>query len=78
MASTSNTTVELTLYAQQSGQSEGERYGTRPIDYLETGNEFSLSPTDGGRDAWLFLLAAFVLEALVWGKIHSNRILAQH
>jgi hypothetical protein len=30
--------------------------------------EFSLPPVDGGKDAWLFLLSAFVLEVLVWGN----------
>ncbi|KAH7117704.1 major facilitator superfamily domain-containing protein [Dendryphion nanum] len=30
-------------------------------------NEFSLPPVDGGKDAWLFLAAAFVVEVLVWG-----------
>ena len=30
--------------------------------------EFSLPPVDTGKDAWLFLLACFVLEALVWGE----------
>ncbi|EHK17349.1 uncharacterized protein TRIVIDRAFT_195286 [Trichoderma virens Gv29-8] len=29
--------------------------------------EFSLPPVDRGKDAWLFLAACFVLEALVWG-----------
>ncbi|KAH7087172.1 major facilitator superfamily domain-containing protein [Paraphoma chrysanthemicola] len=29
--------------------------------------EFSLPPVDGGKDAWLFLFSAFVLEILVWG-----------
>ncbi|KAK5997754.1 MFS-type transporter pytF-like protein [Cladobotryum mycophilum] len=29
--------------------------------------EFSLPPVDTGKDAWLFLAAAFVMEALVWG-----------
>jgi hypothetical protein len=27
----------------------------------------SLPPVDGGKSAWLFLAAAFVVEALVWG-----------
>lgn len=27
-----------------------------------------LPPVDGGKDAWLFLAASFVVEALVWGK----------
>jgi hypothetical protein len=30
--------------------------------------QFSLPPVDGGKDAWLFLFASFLLEALVWGK----------
>lgn len=30
-------------------------------------HEFSLPPADGGKDAWLFLAACFVVEALVWG-----------
>ncbi|KAI0102072.1 major facilitator superfamily domain-containing protein [Nemania sp. FL0031] len=29
--------------------------------------EFSLPPVDGGKDAWLFLAAVFVVDALVWG-----------
>jgi hypothetical protein len=29
--------------------------------------EFSLPPVDGGKDAWLFLFSAFILEVLVWG-----------
>ncbi|KAI1536262.1 MFS-1 multi-domain protein, partial [Pyrenophora tritici-repentis] len=28
---------------------------------------FSLPPVDGGKDAWLFLFSAFVLEILTWG-----------
>lgn len=31
------------------------------------GQEFSLPPVDGGKDAWLFLIACFAIEALVWG-----------
>jgi hypothetical protein len=31
--------------------------------------EFSLPPVDGGKDAWLFLAACFLIEALVWGEI---------
>ncbi|KAI0479608.1 major facilitator superfamily domain-containing protein [Xylaria cf. heliscus] len=30
-------------------------------------HEFSLPPVDGGKDAWLFLAAVFVVDALVWG-----------
>ncbi|ORY17954.1 major facilitator superfamily domain-containing protein [Clohesyomyces aquaticus] len=31
------------------------------------GTEFSLAPADGGKDAWMYLAAAFVVEILVWG-----------
>ncbi|KAA8650801.1 hypothetical protein EYZ11_007826 [Aspergillus tanneri] len=30
-------------------------------------NERQLPPIDGGKDAWLFLAACFVIEALIWG-----------
>lgn len=33
--------------------------------------EFSLPQADGGRDAWLFLAACFVVEALVWGEYYT-------
>ena len=32
-----------------------------------TSNTSSLSPPDRGKDAWLFLAACFMVEALVWG-----------
>ncbi|KAF5855191.1 hypothetical protein ETB97_009745 [Aspergillus alliaceus] len=28
-----------------------------------------LPPIDGGKDAWLFLAACFIIEALIWGKL---------
>lgn len=31
--------------------------------------EFSLPPADGGKDAWMFLAACFVCEAMIWGKL---------
>lgn len=37
------------------------------LDPLSSLQEFSLPPVDGGKDAWLFLAACFVMEALVWG-----------
>jgi hypothetical protein len=40
-----------------------------PLDETDaTEPEFSLPPVDGGKDAWLFLFSAFVLEILVWGN----------
>lgn len=35
--------------------------------------EFSLPPVDGGKDAWLFLTACFVMECLVWGWAALSR-----
>ena len=35
-------------------------------------NEFSLPSVDGGKDAWMFLGATFVLEALVWGMCNCS------
>lgn len=37
------------------------------LDDLTGHNEFSLPQADGGKDAWLFLTAGFMIEALVWG-----------
>lgn len=40
--------------------------------------EFSLPRADSGKDAWLFLAAGFVIEALVWGVyFHEYQILNQ-
>ncbi|KAF7529170.1 hypothetical protein G7054_g9942 [Neopestalotiopsis clavispora] len=36
-------------------------------DTETTEQEFSLPPTDGGKDAWLFLAACWSVEALIWG-----------
>jgi hypothetical protein len=55
--------------------------GTLPSNQEETENqrldeqhgpEFSLPQADGGKDAWLFLAACFIVEALVWGKFPPN------
>ncbi|KAF2198134.1 MFS general substrate transporter [Delitschia confertaspora ATCC 74209] len=35
--------------------------------YAEPPQTFSLPPTDTGKDAWMYLAAAFVVEMLVWG-----------
>lgn len=44
--------------------------------------EFSLPPVDGGKDAWTFLAAAFMVETLVWGmsklKSPTHHILLTH
>lgn len=40
--------------------------------------EFSLPPVDGGRDAWLFLAASFMIEGLVWGFSFSFGIFQEY
>ncbi|KAF9695081.1 hypothetical protein EKO04_006839 [Ascochyta lentis] len=40
--------------------------------------EFSLPPVDGGKQAWLFLVSAFVLELLVWGFPFAYGIFQHH
>ncbi|KAH6884797.1 major facilitator superfamily domain-containing protein [Thelonectria olida] len=38
-----------------------------PLRSAVHAQEFSLKRVDGGKDAWLFLAACFVIEALTWG-----------
>lgn len=38
----------------------------------EVSNGISPPAADGGRDAWFFLTACFICEALIWGKKHQN------
>ncbi|CRG83535.1 Monocarboxylate transporter 10 [Talaromyces islandicus] len=37
----------------------------------DAGQTRQLPPADGGKDAWLFLAACFIIEALVWGFTFS-------
>jgi len=41
----------------------------RPVLSDQDLNESRLPPVDQGKDAWLFLISSFFIEALVWGKI---------
>ncbi|KAL1628510.1 hypothetical protein SLS56_005855 [Neofusicoccum ribis] len=41
--------------------------GLTPPESLVDRYESQLPPVDGGKDAWLFLAACFLIEALVWG-----------
>lgn len=42
----------------------------RDVEAAPTHDELALPPVDGGRDAWLFLMACFFVEALVWGEFN--------
>ncbi|KAG7424822.1 hypothetical protein Forpi1262_v014237 [Fusarium oxysporum f. sp. raphani] len=39
---------------------------------FEGHTQFSLPPVDGGKDAWLFLFAAFLLEALAFPSLSAS------
>jgi hypothetical protein len=71
MESSHSTQVELTSYSQRHAATTGTDVETPRNDSngLPGDDEgFSLPPTDGGKDAWLCLLACFMLEAMIWGK----------
>lgn len=67
MASNHSTEVALTSYDQQQTPI------TRDVELHDADNDqaFYLPPTDGGKDAWLCLMACFMLEAMIWGKSTS-------
>ena len=70
--SNSNTEIELHPQAQSASAST-----LTDIELLPQGAEtptrseegHSLPPTDGGKDAWLFLFSCFMLEAMIWGAL---------
>ena len=66
MSTSVTTRVELTEYNNSSAPTyeDIEPHRNEPIPPQES---FSLPPTDGGKDAWLFLFACFMLEGLIWG-----------
>jgi hypothetical protein len=54
-----------------SSQEVGGSESIYPREEVSGRLEFSLPQADGGRDAWLFLAACFVVEALVWGEYYT-------
>jgi hypothetical protein len=74
MASDNSTQVELARYAS-SVDVQPLPNGTQSPDSHEG---FSLPPTDTGKDAWLFLLACFMLEALIWGMSRTDASITCH
>lgn len=58
-----------------ASRAESLRYTGVPPDMMQalalplSDGETSIPPADKGKDAWLFLLAAFLVEAVVWGKM---------
>ncbi|CAL8577440.1 hypothetical protein XPA_003269 [Xanthoria parietina] len=55
----------------RSIEDNGDRVSSNP-------NDSSLPAVDGGKDAWLFLAACFVVEALVWGFPFSYGVFQEY
>ena len=76
-STTDNIELGLAFERRTEGETRGQRISTNPEDAI--GLRHVLPPVDRGKDAWLVLTSAFVLEALVWGKspfqtcIHGSR-----
>lgn len=70
MASNNSTEIELTPQSQNLSASptDVELLPAGAGTPIEREEGFSLPPTDGGKDAWLFLFSCFMLEALIWGS----------
>jgi hypothetical protein len=62
----SQTAIEL---RQETDFGEGEGLD---LDPTGTHQVSALPPVDGGKDAWLFLAAAFMVDALTWGESESD------
>jgi hypothetical protein len=60
--------TEVAQEASRSFDRLGQEQNSDEIQDHAQNTEFSLPQVDGGKDAWLFLAACFVVEALVWGK----------
>jgi hypothetical protein len=69
MSSSTAPELELSHYRQQQENTVNHEVESQRSAVLsqEAPDGFSLPPTDGGKDAWLFLFACFMLEGLIWG-----------
>jgi len=78
------TELELTSRTPHSSTADIQPHHSGTIDSVEANNNietnagFSLPPTDGGKDAWLFLLSCFMLEALIWGMCFIDTKILEH
>jgi hypothetical protein len=75
MESNSNTEVELDPQTQSASAATLTDIELLPQGAeTPTGSEegHSLPPTDGGKDAWLFLFSCFMLEAMIWGALDHD------
>ncbi len=67
-------TVTTTAVELQSLDHSSRAASTEsPVEDANEHEMASLPQVDGGRDAWLFLAACFVIEGLVWGVYTTYR-----
>lgn len=59
--------LEFELHSQTQPSNQEPNESAEPVSPWQ-----ELRPVDGGRDAWVVLIAGFVFEALFWGKQHYN------
>jgi hypothetical protein len=80
MASDNSAQVELAQYTQNPSAASSTDVQSLPNETLSPDSHegFSLPPTDTGKDAWLFLLACFMLEALIWGTSCTDAPITCH
>jgi hypothetical protein len=65
--------TSMSSVVNSTSTTEANRRTIEPICIDESENIAyqHLKPADGGRDAWQVLTAAFLFEALLWGKLGS-------
>lgn len=71
MASSSELALTNLGSARSSGYEEdGQQsaYSRRSREVAPELEQAALAPVDGGRQAWMFLVGCFFIEALIWGK----------
>lgn len=69
MESSSQHDIALSELPGPLGIASLEERPTPNIGPEHRAHESPLPPADGGKDAWLFLAAGFVVEAMVWGEL---------
>lgn len=75
MASNNSTEIELTPQTQNPSTAtlfDVELLPEGAAMPSDRGEGHSLPPTDGGKDAWLFLFTCFMLEAMIWGTWYGH------
>ena len=54
-----------------SNQESSDSSSDQITEFVTEFDESSLPPIDGGYQAWLFLVACFMVEGIVWGMFAS-------